>query len=212
MISVLAVTVHDAHNGVMSSQNAWNGWLKRARHCPSPNFNSRPELSALDMLVVHNISLPPGCFGTGDIESLFCNKLDCSRDPSLEELKGLEVSAHFLIDREGVLTQFVSCLDRAWHAGVSAWGGRTNCNDFSIGVELEGTDSQVYESVQYEALVQLIVELRECLPSLASGPIVGHSDIASGRKTDPGEAFDWTQLRGLLACAASSDVYKQRES
>lgn len=207
---MLAVEVLDAHNGVMSSQNAWNGWLNSARHCPSPNFNSRPDVSALDMLVVHNISLPPGCFGTGDIESLFCNTLDCSRDPSLEELKGLEVSSHFLIDRDGALTQFVSCLDRAWHAGVSSWGCRTNCNDFSIGIELEGTDSRAYESVQYEALAQLIVELREYLPSLARGPIVGHSDIASGRKTDPGEAFDWARLRNLLAHAAGSDVHKQR--
>ena len=150
------------------------------------------------MLVVHNISLPAGCFGNGNIEALFCNTLDCSRDPTFTQLEGLEVSAHFFIDRQGVLTQFVSCLDRAWHAGVSSWSGRSNCNDFSIGIELEGTDFTPYESVQYHVLSQLIVELRGLIPSLASGPIVGHSDIAPGRKTDPGKAFDWTALRSLL--------------
>ncbi|EED33824.1 N-acetyl-anhydromuramyl-L-alanine amidase AmpD [gamma proteobacterium NOR5-3] len=150
------------------------------------------------MLVVHNISLPPGCFGTGDIEALFCNTLDCSRNPAFVELEGLQVSAHFLIDREGLLTQFVSCLDRAWHAGVSSWAGRVNCNDFSIGIELEGTDSKSYEVAQYQALSRLVLELRRRLPTLAPGPIVGHSDIAPGRKTDPGEAFDWAGFRQLL--------------
>lgn len=148
---------------------------------------------------MHNISLPEGCFGTGNIEALFCNVLDCAKDPTFEELAELEVSAHFLIDRQGQVTQFVSCLDRAWHAGVSAWAGRLNCNDFSIGIELEGTDTQAYEHVQYQALSQLLGELRDCLRSLASGPIVGHSDIAPGRKTDPGAAFDWSLLRHLLA-------------
>jgi len=147
---------------------------------------------------VHNISLPPGCFGTGNVEALFCNSLDCSREPAFAELEGLEVSAHFFIDRNGALTQFVSCLDRAWHAGVSSWSGRANCNDFSIGIELEGTDTLPYESVQYEVLSELVVELRQRLPALAPGAIVGHSDIAPGRKTDPGRAFDWATLRGLL--------------
>ncbi|MFT4768812.1 MAG: AmpD protein [Glaciecola sp.] len=150
------------------------------------------------MLVVHNISLPPGCFGTGDVEALFCNTLDCSLNPAFTALEGLEVSAHFLIDRQGELTQFVSCFERAWHAGVSSWSGRTNCNDFSIGIEVEGTDSKAYEAAQYRALSELIVELRRFLPTLAPGPVVGHSDIAPGRKTDPGEAFDWAMLRRLL--------------
>lgn len=183
----------------MHVANPWNGWLSSAKHCPSPNFNARPAGSVPEMVVVHNISLPVGCFGTGNIEALFCNALDCSKDPTFEELVGLEVSAHFLIDRQGQLTQFVSCLDRAWHAGVSAWAGRWDCNDFSIGVELEGTDTRSYEQIQYETLALLLGELRDRLPSLASGPIVGHSDIAPGRKTDPGTAFDWTLLRRLLA-------------
>ncbi|WP_439105958.1 1,6-anhydro-N-acetylmuramyl-L-alanine amidase AmpD [Congregibacter sp.] len=187
----------------MDSANAWSGWLERARHCPSPNCNPRPKGCLPEMLVVHNISLPPGCFGSGDIESLFCNTLDCSRDPVFRDLQGLEVSAHFLIDREGAVTQFVSCLDRAWHAGVSSWAGRGNCNDFSIGIELEGTDTRAYESAQYQALRDLIVELRDSLPSLAYGPIVGHSDIAPGRKTDPGDAFDWSMLRRLLSAPAT---------
>ena len=204
-ISVLAVGGVDAHNTRMFPLKNWNGWLERARHCPSPNYNARPSACLPEMLVVHNISLPPGCFDTGDIEALFCNTLDCSRDPAFAELEGLEVSAHFLIDRQGVLTQFVSCLDRAWHAGVSSWSGRENCNDFSIGIELEGTDSLSYESVQYEVLSQLIVELRSCIPTLAPGPIVGHSDIAPGRKTDPGGAFDWATLRRLLrTCSHTS--------
>ncbi|WOJ94929.1 1,6-anhydro-N-acetylmuramyl-L-alanine amidase AmpD [Congregibacter variabilis] len=197
-VSALAVGGIDAHNTRMSPSIIWNGWLECARHCPSPNYNARPSACWPEMLVVHNISLPPGCFDTGDIEALFCNKLDCSRDPSFAELQGLEVSAHFLIDRNGVLTQFVSCLDRAWHAGVSSWSDRVNCNDFSIGIELEGTDSLSYEKIQYEVLSHLIVELRSCIPTLAPGPIVGHSDIAPGRKTDPGQAFDWARLRSLL--------------
>lgn len=159
------------------------------------------------MLVVHNISLPPGCFGSGDVEALFCNTLDCSKDPVFAELDGLKVSAHFLIERQGGLTQFVSCHDRAWHAGVSSWAGRDNCNDFSIGIELEGTDSNPYEAVQYRELSALIARLRLLLPGLASGPVVGHSDIAPGRKTDPGPAFDWARLRSLLRAKTHAVVH-----
>lgn len=196
----------------MSQSKAWNGWLEGARHCPSPNCNARPAPWAPDMLVVHNISLPPGRFGGDDVEALFCNTLDCSRDPSFDELRGLEVSAHFFINREGALTQFVSCHDRAWHAGVSAWGNRVNCNDFSIGIELEGTDHQAYEDRQYAVLSTLIGELRCRMPSLARGPIVGHSDIAPGRKTDPGEAFDWNRLRQGLRSGSDTILHLQRNS
>jgi AmpD protein len=180
------------------------GWLPRARRCPSPNFNARPPGCAPELLVVHNISLPPGCFGGADIEALFCNKLDCSADPFYAELEGLEVSAHFLIDRRGALSQFVSVNERAWHAGVSAWAGRENCNDYSIGVELEGTDTLPFADLQYVSLAALIIELQQVFPTLAHGAIVGHSDIAPGRKTDPGGAFDWARLRRLMSVQSDS--------
>lgn len=171
------------------------GWLCAARACPSPNFDTRPAGAQVSLLVLHNISLPPGKFGTGHIEALFCNTLDCSLDPYFARLERLRVSAHFLIDRHGALTQFVSCDDRAWHAGVSNWAGRDNCNDFSIGVELEGQDRAPYEDGQYAALAALIRGLRRRYPRLTGGAIVGHSDIAPQRKTDPGPAFDWRRLR-----------------
>jgi AmpD protein len=174
------------------------GWHRDARRVPSPNFNARPAASEPSLLVVHCISLPPGCFGGPDIEALFCNRLDCSADPYYAGLEGLRVSAHFLIDRAGQLTQFVSCLDRAWHAGASCWAGRSDCNDFSIGVELEGAERIPYEAVQYERLAALTRELRRTYPALAAGAVVAHSDIAPGRKTDPGPAFAWSRLRAAL--------------
>lgn len=174
------------------------GWHDGARIRPSPNFNARPEGCRPSLLVVHNISLPPGCFGGADIDALFCNTLDCRAHPFYRELEGLRVSAHFLIDRGGSLTQFVSCDARAWHAGVSSWCGRGNCNDFSIGIELEGTDHDAYEAPQYAALSALVGTLRRRYPSLAAAPIVGHADIAPGRKTDPGPSFSWSRLRKLL--------------
>jgi AmpD protein len=174
------------------------GWHRDARRVPSPNFNARPAASEPSLLVVHCISLPPGCFGGRDIEALFCNRLDCSADPYYARLEGLRVSAHFLIDRAGQLTQFVSCLDRAWHAGASSWAGRSDCNDFSIGVELEGAERTPYEAVQYERLALLTRELRRTYPALAAGAVVAHSDIAPGRKTDPGPAFAWSRLRAAL--------------
>jgi AmpD protein len=180
------------------------GWLSRARRCPSPNFNARPAGCDPELLVVHNISLPPGCFGGADIEALFCNTLDCSAHPFYAELKGLEVSAHFLIDRQGALIQFVSVNERAWHAGASSWAGRENCNDYSIGVELEGTDSLPFADPQYATLAALIVELQHAFPKLSHGAIVGHSDIAPGRKTDPGRAFDWARLRRLMSVQSES--------
>lgn len=174
------------------------GWHGDARRVPSPNFNARPADSEPSLIVVHCISLPPGCFGGRDIEALFCNRLDCAADPFYTQLEGLEVSAHFLIDRAGLLTQFVSCLDRAWHAGASSWAGRSDCNDFSIGVELEGADRTPYEAAQYDRLALLIRDLRRTYASLVAGAVVGHSDIAPGRKTDPGPAFAWSTLRAAL--------------
>jgi len=145
--------------------------------------------------VVHGISLPPGQFGSGDIEALFTNKLDPTAHPYFAEVAHLEVSAHFLIRRTGEVVQFVSADERAWHAGVSSWCGREHCNDFSIGIELEGTDDAPYEDPQYEALAALISVLRNHYPYIRSDAIVGHSDIAPGRKTDPGPAFDWQRVR-----------------
>jgi AmpD protein len=174
------------------------GWDAAARRCPSPNFNERPAGSEISLLVIHNISLPAGCFGTGHVEALFCNTLDCAAHPDFADLEGLAVSSHFLIERDGSLVQFVSCDQRAWHAGLSSWCGRDNCNDFSIGIELEGTDRQPYEDAQYRELVSLTRRLQRRYPSLAAGAIVGHSDIAPGRKTDPGPAFDWARFRSAL--------------
>lgn len=145
--------------------------------------------------MVHGISLPPGQFGSGDIEALFTNKLDPTAHPYFAEVAHLEVSAHFLIRRTGEVLQFVSTDERAWHAGVSSWCGREHCNDFSIGIELEGTDDTPYEDAQYNVLVALISVLLNHYPSIRSDAIVGHSDIAPGRKTDPGPAFDWQRVR-----------------
>lgn len=185
-------------NGVMTTNPSTIGWLAAARRCESPNANERPDGCVPEMIVLHNISLPPGQFGTGDIEAFFCNSLDCSKDPFFAEIEGLEVSAHFLVARDGVVTQFVSCDMRAWHAGASQYGSRSNCNDFSIGIELEGTDDTPYTNEQYTSLSKLILELRQTLPTLVSGALVAHSDIAPGRKTDPGPAFDWARLRRML--------------
>lgn len=181
-----------------------NGWLHSddeslpLRHCISPNYNQRPPATAVDLLVIHNISLPAGQFGGGYVEALFCNRLDYDADPSFEDLRGLEVSSHFLIERTGFLTQFVSLHDRAWHAGISRFDGRSNCNDFSIGIELEGTDTQPFSDVQYTQLAQVTRLLCEYFPRLKSSRIVGHSDIAPERKTDPGPAFDWARYRRSL--------------
>lgn len=150
----------------------------------------------VELLVVHNISLPPGHFGSGDVERFFVNELQPRARPFLELLAGLRVSAHFLIERDGGITQFVSCSRRAWHAGASAFEGRSGCNDFSIGVELEGTDFTAYEPAQYEALARLTGALRTTLPLRA---VRGHSQIAPGRKTDPGPLFDWHRFAGDAA-------------
>ena len=173
------------------------GWLSDIVHKPSPNFNSRPQGMCPQLVVIHNISLPAGEFGTGCVEALFCNALDCSAHDSFNDLVGLKVSAHLLVDRCGQITQFVSFDDRAWHAGVSSFKGRDNCNDFSIGIELEGTDNLAYTETQYSALRHVLMLLRRHY-TLSDDAIVGHSDIAPGRKTDPGAAFDWQRISDVL--------------
>ncbi len=170
------------------------GWCHGVRHCPSPNFNQRPA-GEISLLVIHNISLPPGQFGTGRVQQFFQNCLQCDEHPFFEEIAGLQVSAHFLIERDGAIIQFVSCLDRAWHAGVSCFDGREGCNDFSIGIELEGTDHEPFSEAQYQTLIELCRLLQCAYPAITPERVCGHSDIAPGRKTDPGPAFDWLRLR-----------------
>jgi AmpD protein len=174
------------------------GWFAGVTHCPSPNFNERPEGEVISLLVIHNISLPPAQFGTGKVQAFFQNRLDPSEHPYFEGIKHLRVSAHFFIEREGKVTQFVSCRDRAWHAGVSCFDGREACNDFSIGIELEGTDEQPFTDAQYQALQDLTWQIQAAWPAIGVERIQGHSDIAPGRKTDPGPAFDWGRYRASL--------------
>lgn len=174
------------------------GWLEPVRKVPSPNYNTRPNPQDISLLVVHNISLPPNQYGGGFIEQFFCNQLDCSKHEYFAEIQNLQVSAHCLIDRAGQTTQFVPFDQRAWHAGQSVFDGRENCNDFSIGVELEGADDEPYANAQYQTLAELTIVLMRQYPKLNRANIVGHSDIAPGRKTDPGAAFDWPYFRSLL--------------
>lgn len=165
-----------------------DGWCQQASRQPSPNYNARPDPTDISLLVIHNISLPAGQFGGPHISDLFQNCLDCSVHESFESLRDLKVSSHFLIRRDGTLLQFVSTLERAWHAGISSFEGRPSCNDFSIGIELEGADDMPFEPAQYEALSLLTQALLAHFPITH---IVGHSEIAPGRKTDPGTCFDW---------------------
>lgn len=169
-----------------------DGVVSGIRYVASPNCDERPANAAIDLVVIHNISLPPGEFGGDGIVRLFTNALDHSAHPYYELLRGLRVSAHFLIRRDGAAVQFVPCLKRAWHAGASAWEGRSQCNDFSIGIELEGSDHQPFADAQYETLGRLMRALRAAYPIRS---VVGHSDIAPERKTDPGPAFDWRRFR-----------------
>ena len=174
------------------------GWMPRVRRVPSPHCDDRPAGVAPELVVVHGISLPPGEFGGGDIERLFAGTLDCDAHPYYARLRGVRVSAHALIRRGGTLLQFVPFHRRAWHAGESVWRGRARCNDFSIGIELEGADDVPYAAAQMRALAALIRALCTAYPSLDPARVVGHSDIAPGRRTDPGPAFDWALLRRLL--------------
>ena len=175
------------------------GWLADARLCPSPNCGERPVGSDISLLVIHNISLPPGQFGGGYIEQFFTNKLNADEHSYFAEIADLQVSAHLLIDRQGEVVQFVPLSQRAWHAGDSSFAGCANCNDYSIGIELEGTDTAPYSAKQYQRLVQICRQLLSVYPALSAERIVGHSDISPGRKTDPGPAFDWTHFFAMLA-------------
>jgi AmpD protein len=175
------------------------GWIEGVRKLESPNSDERPFGVDPELVVVHGISLPPGRFGEGWIDKLFLNELPAAADPYFATIAELKVSAHVLVERDGGLTQFVSFNRRAWHAGQSLHCGRTACNDFSVGIELEGTDDVAYELAQYDALANVIHALRRAYPSLRGADVVGHSDIAPGRKTDPGPSFDWPKLRSMLA-------------
>jgi AmpD protein len=176
-----------------------DGWLQPARRCPSENYNQRPSGCAIDLLVIHNISLPPGQFGGGHVQALFTNCLNCAEHPAFADLEGTRVSAHLFIDRNGQITQFVPFHQRAWHAGQSEFGGRDNCNDFSVGIELEGTDLLPYTDLQYRQLAAVTATLCREFPGIVPERIVGHSDIAPARKTDPGPAFDWPRYRQAVA-------------
>lgn len=171
-----------------------SGLLSEARQVPSPNVDDRPDTCSAELIIVHNISLPPGEFGGKWIDRLFTNSLDPDAHPYFGEIAGLCVSSHLLIRRDGELVQYVPLHRRAWHAGVSCFQDREKCNDFSIGIELEGTDDIPYTDRQYTMLTDVIQALRVAYPSLAAAPVVGHSDVAAGRKTDPGPAFDWDRL------------------
>lgn len=172
-----------------------DGWLQCAqpglRRIVSPNCDPRPEGMPVELLVVHNISLPPDKFGGPGVEQLFTNQLDPAEHPYYAQIADVKVSAHFFIRRDGSLIQFVACTERAWHAGLSQWQGRARCNDFSIGIELEGCDTQAFEDAQYVTLNRLSAVLHAAYPLRA---VVGHSDIAPGRKTDPGPCFDWARF------------------
>ena len=170
------------------------GLLSGVRRVDSPNHDARPGGPAPELIVVHGISLPPGIFGGPWIDRLFQNLLPADEHPYFGTIQHLRVSSHVLIARDGTLTQYVPFGERAWHAGNSYWRGRSACNDFSVGVELEGTDEEPYDDRQYESLADLVSALQRAYPSLADGWIAGHSDIAPGRKTDPGPAFDWRRL------------------
>jgi len=172
------------------------GWLSGVRRVASPNHDARPPETPIELLVIHSISLPPNEYGGDAIERFFTNSLDHSGHPYYEQLKGVRVSSHFLVRRDGRIVQFVPCSKRAWHAGASNWRGRARCNDFSIGIELEGSDFEPYTELQYSALARLTRCLKRAYPIR---DIAGHSDIAPERKTDPGPFFDWEKFHKLLA-------------
>jgi AmpD protein len=195
-----------------------DGWLENTNHQPSPHFSLRDRDQEIELLVVHNISLPPKKFGGTHIIDFFQGKLNVNADPYFEEIHQLKVSAHCLIDREGLITQFVSFNDKAWHAGVSSFKGKEQCNDFSIGIELEGSDDIPYTEVQYQQLINLTLSLATYFPEIVKNEltqtlqkntfehIVGHNDIAPGRKTDPGKAFDWHYFNESLNQALIDNV------
>lgn len=184
------------HEPMHNHLHDWqDGWFKSARWCPSPNFGPRPLADDITLALIHSISLPPGVYGGDDIERLFTNRLDWSAHPYFDEIRGMEVSAHFVIRRTGELIQFVAVTDRAWHAGRSSWRGRDNCNDYSVGIELEGLEGTPFEPAQYQALSPLIDALSQRWPI---AQVAGHEHVAPGRKHDPGQGFDWPHLQALL--------------
>jgi AmpD protein len=182
----------------MMKLNLETGWLEGISHCPSPHYDERPIGIDIDLIVIHGISLPPGEFGGPFIDQLFTHTLASDAHPYFATIAQLRVSAHMLIRRTGEITQYVSLFQRAWHAGVSCFAGRTHCNDFSIGIELEGGDEVPYTDEQYQQLAQLINLVQQIWPHIDRNGIVGHCDIAPGRKTDPGPAFDWDRLHELM--------------
>lgn len=175
-----------------------DGWYGESERHLSPNFDSRPAGETIDLLVIHNISLPPDQYGGGFVHQLFANTLRQQDHPYFAGIAGLRVSSHLFIERSGKITQFVPFAARAWHAGESSFGGRTGCNDFSIGIELEGTDIEPYTAAQYGQLVLATCAIMDAYPAITRQRIVGHSDIAPGRKTDPGIAFDWHRYFNML--------------
>lgn len=194
------MTTPERH-GVRASPALWQGgWYRYARALASPNFGPRPADAQIDLLVIHSISLPPGEFDNGNVQRLFTNQLDWDAHPYFQGIRGLQVSSHFFITRSGALWQFVACGDRAWHAGESNYRGRSNCNDDSIGIELEGLEGSTFEAPQYETLAGLCAALLQAYPI---AHIAGHEHIAAGRKQDPGSGFDWPLLQHSLACPAS---------
>ena len=177
-----------------------HGWYRRAHALPSPNFGPRPPGTAIDLAVVHSISLPPGQYGGNEVQALFTNTLDWDAHPYFQQIRGIEVSAHFYVRRDGALWQFVSVDDRAWHAGKSRFRGRDNCNDYSVGIELEGLEGERFTARQYERLGRLIRALAAHSPIAA---VTGHENIAPGRKHDPGPGFDWSRLQRELGWDAA---------
>jgi N-acetyl-anhydromuramoyl-L-alanine amidase len=180
-----------------TSPTLWQqGWHQQAQRLPSPNFGPRPLQACIDLIVIHSISLPPGQYSGDAVQRLFTNQLDWDAHPYFQTIRGLEVSSHFYIRRDGSLWQFVSCNDRAWHAGQSQYRGRSQCNDDSIGIELEGLEGDTFEEAQYQSLVDLCRALRQNYPI---AHLAGHEHIAPGRKQDPGPGFDWTRLKQMSA-------------
>ena len=177
-----------------------DGWYRYARHLPSPNFGPRPEYADIDLLIIHSISLPPGEFGNDNVQKLFMNQLDWNAHPYFQTIQNLQVSAHFYIGRNGALWQFVSCEQRAWHAGNSSYTGKANCNNYSIGIELEGLEGGLFELPQYESLAAISAAILGTYPVRQ---IAGHEHVAPGRKSDPGPGFDWLMLERSLGVASS---------
>ena len=201
MVRIAALRTATAMKG-KSVTTLWrDGWYRFAKHTPSPNFGPRPANTSIDLLVLHSISLPPGQYGGPEIEALFTNTLDWDAHPYFQQIRDVEVSAHFVIRRDGALIQFVSCDNRAWHAGRSRYQGRDNCNDFSIGIELEGLEGHTFEAPQYETLSSLCAAIAQ---HYQLHHIAGHEHVAPERKQDPGSGFDWLLLQRSLGWSKDS--------